>query len=191
MYLTYNFPRSVHHVLIHVFPIEVPVKPELCRVWYLFLFGVCAIILATLDAILLLRGMLPDAAKIIANLNWLLVFALYRKNTKVYMLSVPIIVQFIVASVQMERVSRYHNFNPYCNKSTSLADVGLAGCVFWYPTYSVSVILCSSRGSVVLAHAAILLAIFTKRNVTEGQPCAVVRLVVHEGTWIVFCLVGK
>jgi len=146
--------QIVHHVLIHVFPIEVPVKPELCRVWYLFLFGVCAIALANLDAILLLR-----------------VYALYRKNTKVYILSVPIIVQFIVASVQMERVSRCHNFNPYCNKPTSLMDVGLAG------------------GSVLLAHVAILLAIFAKRNVAEGR-AAVVRLVVHEGAWIVSCLVG-
>ena len=168
-------------------------KPELCRVWYLFLFGVCAIILATLDAVLLLRGILVNVARIIANLNWLEpVYAMFRKNPKVYILSLPIALQFIVASVQIERVSRCHNFNPHCNKPTSLMDVGLAGCVF-VSTYSVSVTLCSSRGSVVLAHATLLVAtFFAKRKVAKkgAAGAAVVRLVVREGAWIILSLIG-
>jgi hypothetical protein len=115
---------------------------------------------------------------------------MFKKNAKVHVLSLPIILQFIVASVQMERVSRCHNFNHYCNKPTSLKDVGLTGYVFWYPTYPVSVTLCSSRGSVVLAHATLLGATFAKRNVAEGH-AAVVRLVVREGVWIVLFLIGQ
>ena len=162
-------------------------KSELCRAWYLFLFGVCTIILATLDAILLLRGILHNytSNKTIANLNWLEpVYALYRKDARVHILSIPIILQFIVASVLMEQVSRCHNFDQSCNKPTSLTDICLAGCAFWYPMYSVSVTLCSSRGSVVFAHTALLVAIFAKRNVAEGR-AAVVRLVVYEGAWVV------
>ena len=149
--------------------------------------------LASLDAILLLRGTLLNAAKIIANLNSLeQVYALYmyRKNVKVHILAVPIILQFVVASFQMGRVSHCHNFSPHCNKPTSLMDVSLAGCVFWYPSYSVSVTLCPSRGSVVLAHVALLIATFAKRNVAEGR-AVVVRLVVREGAWIVFFLIGQ
>lgn len=169
-------------------------KLELCRAWYLFLLAVYAAILATLDAILLLRGILLNAAKIIANnLNWLeIVYALYmyRKNARVHILAVPIILQFIVASVQMERVSRSIKFSPQCSKPTSLKDVSLTGCVFWYPSYSVSVTLCSSRASVFLAHAALFVATFAKRNVAEGR-AVVVRLVVRESAWIIFFIIGQ
>lgn len=134
-----------------------------------------------------------NAAKIIANLNWLEpVYALYmyRTNAIVHILALPIIGQFIVAIIQIEQVSRCFEFNPYCIKPTSLKTVGLTGCVIWYPSYSLSVTLCSSRGSVVLAHAVLLVATFAKRNVAEGR-AVVVRLVVREGTWIVFGLIGQ
>ena len=133
-----------------------------------------------------------NAAKNIANLNLLEpVYALYRKNAKVLLLAIPIIFQFIVASVQMIRASHWHNFNSYCNKPTSLMDVGLTACVFWNPSYSasVSVTFCSSRGSVVVAHAALLAATFKERNIAEGH--AAVRLVVREGAWIVSSLIGQ
>jgi hypothetical protein len=66
----------------------------------------------------------------------------------------------------------------------------LTGCVLWHPSYSVSVTLCPSSGSVVLTHAALLVATFAKRNVAEGR-AVVVRLVVCEGAWIVFSLIGQ
>jgi len=146
----------VHNVLIHVVPTDDSVKPELCRVWYLFLFVVCAIIIAALDVILLLR-----------------VYALYlyKKNAKVHILALPIILQFIVASIQIDRVSRCHNFTSYCHRSTSLKDAGLTG------------------GSVVLAHASLLVATLAKRNVAEGR-AVVVRLAVRESAGIVFVLFG-
>lgn len=68
----------------------------------------------------------------------------------------------------------------------SLFPGAYSGC----PMYSVSVTLCSSRGTLVLAHATLLVAIFAKRNVAQGG-AAVVRLVVREGSWIVFLLIGQ
>ena len=131
-----------------------------------------------------------NTAKFIANLNWLeTVYALYmyKKNAKVHLLALPIMAQFIIGSV---RVSRCPRFDPYCNKPTSLMDACFTGCVFWYPSYSVSVTLCFSRGSVVLAHTILWVATYAKRNVGEGQ-AVVVRLVVREGAWIVFSLIGQ
>ena len=53
-----------------------------------------------------------------------------------------------------------------------------------------SVTLCSSRGSLVLAHATLLVATNAKRNVAQGG-AAVVRLVVREGSLIVSLLIGQ
>jgi len=145
--------QIVNYILIHVLLIA-PVKPERCRVWYLFLLGTCAIALASLDAILLLR-----------------VYALYRQNMKVHILALPLILQFVVASVMSERATRHCTFNSYCDKPTSPIDISLIG------------------GSVVLAHAALWVATFAKRNVAEGR-AAVVQLVVREGAWVVLILIG-
>lgn len=61
----------------------------------------------------------------------------------------------------------------YCNKPTSVMDVGLA------------------RGSVVLAHAASLVATLKKQNVAHWHGhAAVVRLVVREGAQIVLSIIG-
>ena len=126
-------------------------------------------------------------------INWLetvLALYMYRRNVKARILALPIIIQFIVGSVQIARVSRCPNFHSYCIKPTSLMDVGLTGCVSWYPSHSVSEILCSSRGSVVLAHAVLFVATFAKQSGPEGR-AAVGRLVVREGAWIVFSLIGQ
>ncbi|KAF8816825.1 hypothetical protein BYT27DRAFT_7181294 [Phlegmacium glaucopus] len=141
--------QIVHYSLIHVFLIDAPVKPERCRVWFLFLFAICSILVASLDAVLLLR-----------------VYALYRQNVKVYILALPLILQFVVGSVMMERVTQSHVFNSYCDKETSPTEIGLFG------------------GTVLLAHAALGLATFAKRNIAGGR-AAVVKLVVREGAWII------
>lgn len=134
-----------------------------------------------------------NAAKLNANLNLLEpVYALYmyKKNAKVHILALPIIVQFIVASVQMERASRCLGFNPNCSKPGSLKDAGLTGCVFWYPSYLYFCDILLFRGTVVLAHTALWIATFAKRNVAEGR-AVVVRLVVREGAWVVSTLIGQ
>lgn len=64
----------------------------------------------------------------------------------------------------------------------------------WYPYDSVSLTLFSLslflRGSVLVAHAAIWVTTFAKRNIAQGH-AIVVRVVVREGAWIVFLLLGQ
>lgn len=127
--------------------------------------------------------------RIIAYLNCFEpVYALYSKNVKVHILSLPVILQFIIGSIQMEQVTRSHQFNSYCDKPSSLKNAGLAGCVFWYPLRFCFSDRFSLRGSVLLAHVAIWVAIFANRNVAQG---VVVRLVVRESAWVLFILISQ
>jgi len=143
---------AVHYCLIHLFLIDAPVKLEQCRIWYIFTFGICATTMAALDIILLLR-----------------VYALYGKNVRVYVLALPLIPQFVVASILMERASHTDMFNSHCDKDTSPIDCSLMG------------------STVLLAHVALWVATFRKRNLGDA---AVLQLVIREGACIVLMLVG-
>lgn len=119
-----------------------------------------------------------------------LVYALYKKDMRVHILALPLVLQFVVASILMERASRSY-FNPHCDKETSSNKmIGLMGCVIECPLDSGSVIFLYLRGSVILAHSALWVTTFAKRNIAQGR-AAVVRLVVREGGWTVLLLVGQ
>ena len=107
-----------------------------------------------------------------------------------HILALPLVLQFVVASILMERASRSY-FNSHCDKQTSSNKmIGLMGWVLKCPLDSVSVIFLYLRGSVILAHTALWVTTFAKRNIAQGH-AVVVRLVVREGGWTVLLLFGQ
>ena len=67
------------------------------------------------------------------------VYALYRKDVKVHILTLPLILQFVVGSVLMQRVTNISRFNSHCDKTTSPVEIGLMGCVFNCSLDSISI----------------------------------------------------
>ncbi|KAF8156088.1 hypothetical protein B0H34DRAFT_520797 [Crassisporium funariophilum] len=100
------------------------------------------------------------------------VYALYQKNLKVCLLVLPLSLPFIISFGIGRHIYINTAFNPICVLQRTPFEAA-----FLVPT-------------VVIAHMAVWVTTFARRNVAHGQ-AAVVRLVVHEGAWtvVVFCAI--
>lgn len=144
-----------HFVLVHKLLAHAPVPLKICRNWFLVFLASCAIQVLVLDSILFLRA-----------------YALYKKNPKVFLLTIPIILQFVIAAILITlKFSNENVFNHQCDLQTVPFDVVYLAI------------------SVILAHGALWLVTFVQRKVAGGE-AAVVKLVVHEGAWIFVLLLA-
>ena len=128
---------------------------------------------------------------------FIIAYALYKKNPKIFILTIPIILQFVVGAILARfKFSDENVFNYQCDLHTVPVDVVYLGYVSTplqvYGKYnsSFTVFFCFCSISVILAHAALWLVTFVRRKVAGGH-AAVVKLVVHEGAWIFVLLSGE
>ena len=124
------------------------------------------------------------------------VYALYKKNPKIFILTIPIILQFVIGAILTTfKFSNENVFNYQCDVHTVPVDGVYLGYVsttasnFTESTIPLLLFMFCSI-SVILAHAALWLVTFVQRKVAGGH-AAVVKLVVHEGAWIFVLLSGK
>ncbi|KAF9034052.1 hypothetical protein BJ165DRAFT_744803 [Panaeolus papilionaceus] len=101
---------------------------------------------------------------------FLRVYALYRKKPTSLLLGLPLLAPWIIGTYLnwVWVVNRRHSFDGLCNVSF----------------YGVSAILILSFSiCFIISHVLLCVSAYLKRNVGQGQ-VPVVRLVVHEGTWV-------
>ena len=122
---------------------------------------------------------------------------MYKKNPKIFILTIPIILQFVVGAILATfKFSNENVFNYQCDVHTVPVDGVYLGYVSTTPskftesTTPLFTTFCFCSISVILAHAALWLVTFAQRKVAGGH-AAVVKLVVHEGAWIFVLLSGK
>ncbi|KAF8816826.1 hypothetical protein BYT27DRAFT_7181295 [Phlegmacium glaucopus] len=139
--------QIVHYSLVQKYLNRGPVQPHQCRTWFIFLATSAIILVAAFDTVLLLR-----------------VYALYNKSARIYMLVVPLILQYGGASLLVgRRAFPLDSFTSCCDLyDTPRVWVGILG------------------GLTVAAHVPLWVATFWRRS--EASDLAVARLVVHEGS---------
>ncbi|KAF8959296.1 hypothetical protein BDZ97DRAFT_2061256 [Flammula alnicola] len=138
---------TVHYAFVHKFLARAPVSSQHCRTWFLFLLLSLSSLMVVLDAVLFLR-----------------VYALYSKSKNILLLIVPIILQFVIASILTWDISQKGAFNYQCDFRNPPIESIFLGV------------------SVIVTHASLWVATFAKRNVGQGQ-ALIVKLVVREGSW--------
>ncbi|KAF8816820.1 hypothetical protein BYT27DRAFT_7181287 [Phlegmacium glaucopus] len=139
--------QIVNYTLVQTYLNRGPVQPHQCRTWFIFLASSTALLVSAFDSVLLLR-----------------VYALYRKNSKIYMLVAPLVLQHVMASLLVGRNAfRHDSFNSRCDIIDAPIDVGILG------------------GLTVAAHVPLWFATIWKRR--EASHAEAGRLVVHEGSW--------
>ncbi|KAF9040844.1 hypothetical protein BJ165DRAFT_1406851 [Panaeolus papilionaceus] len=147
-------PQIVHYVLIHIRLANPPVDEARCKRWIISLLANATLLLLILDTVQFLR-----------------IYALYKKRKWVFCTLVPIFTQALAIGRAMRRVYTDTTLDGLCNIEGSMVNAT------------------SISSTVLFTHILLWLITFCRRNIAQGR-ALVVKLVVRESTWAVVLLFG-
>lgn len=185
--MDHAFRRGNHFLEMYVASM-VPVAPYHCRLWYTWRLVTCQIMVAAVEAILVLQGQYPCSSMSSFWLNYHLeVYALYNRSQRIAIL----LGSLIVAEVSTSTVNSYSNlpkmqFDSVCLTKLALLPVIQYGCVISPVTASNALSDLYTSIISLCTQTTILFLTFAKQIFAQRSGCGktpIVSLMIRDGVF--------